>query len=224
MPMKGSGPARDVREIDRFADGVGWIAHPNERMERASHALVTGEDVWLIDPLDAEGLEDLLADLGTVSGVVVLLDRHTRDASALARRYDVSVHLPAWMDGVARKLDAPVERSRGRLADTDYRFHRVLDTPFWTEAALATDETLFIPEAVGTASYFSIRSGGLGVHPMLRATPPRRLRRFSPDRILLGHGPGVDSGASTALTEAIRTARRTAPHLYARTTREFLPW
>jgi hypothetical protein len=225
MPMKGSGPAADFREIDRSDSGVGWIAHPEETMERASHALVVDDDVWLVDPVDAEGLDDLLADLGTVAGVVVLLDRHERDAARLARRHGVSVHLPAWMDDLASGIDAPIEPCRTELADTGYRTRRILDTPFWKEAALYDGEgTLVVPEAVGTASYFTTDEERLGVHPMLRAFPPRRLRGLASDRVLCGHGAGVSSDANEALNGALRGARRRAPRLYARTAREFLPW
>ena len=225
MPMKGSGPATDFREIDRFDGGVGWIAYPDERMQRASHALVDDGDLWLVDPVDTEGLDDLLAEFGEVCGVVVLLDRHERDAARLARRHDVSVHLPVWMKGLASDLDAPVEPVRTELADTGYRLQRLLDTPFWKEAALSNPEgTLLVPEALGTAAYYRTEAERLGVHPILRAFPPRRLRGLAPDRVLLGHGSGITTDASDALADALRGSRRRAPQLYARTARSFLPW
>ncbi len=62
MAMKGSGDA-DLTVIDEFTDGVGWIAYPDETMERASHALSVDGDVWVLDPVDADGVDDLLADL-----------------------------------------------------------------------------------------------------------------------------------------------------------------
>ena len=48
--------------IGRWDGGVGWIAHPEERGRRASHA-IRGEDgdVGVFDPLDAPGVDDLLA-------------------------------------------------------------------------------------------------------------------------------------------------------------------
>lgn len=225
MPMKGSGPATDFREIDRFDGGVGWIAYPDETMQRASHALSADGGVWLVDPVAVDGLDDLLADVGDVAGVVVLLDRHGRDAARLARRYDVSVHVPAWMDDFAREFDVPIERCRTELADTGYRVHRLLDTSFWKEAALSNSEgTLVVPEAVGTAEYYTTDDERLGVHPMLRAFPPRRLRGLAPDRVLVGHGAGVSSRADAALEDALRGSRRRAPRLYAKTARELLPW
>jgi hypothetical protein len=222
--MKGTGVATNWREIDRWEGGVGWIAYPDEAMQRASHALVDGGDVWVVDPVDYEGLDEFLTAEGDVAGVVILLDRHKRDCAAVARRHDVPVYVPDWMDDVARELDASVERFRGRLGDSEYRLHKLLDNPFWKEGALYGPEsgTLVVPEAVGTSGYFRTSDERLGIHPALRMTPPRKLRRFSPDRILVGHGEGVLDDAAGALADALSGARRRAPRLYAKTLREFL--
>ena len=223
MPMKGSGRAA-YEEIDRFDGGVGWIAYPDERMQRASHALATDDGVWLVDPVDAADLDDLLAEFGDVAGVVLLLDRHKRDAAKLARRHDVSVHVPSWMSGVASDLDTPVEQFSGELGESGYRLRKV-STPLWGEAALYHDEerTLVASEALGTAAYFRASDERLGVHPALRLLPPRRsFRGFAPDRILVGHGAGVHEDASRALSAALDGSRRRAPSLYAKTARLFL--
>lgn len=222
MPLKGG--RASLREIDRWDGGVGWIAYPNERMQRASHALQADDGVWVIDPVDAPGVDDLLADLGDVVGVVICLDRHRRDAAAVATRHDVPIYAPAWMDGVA-ELDAPVERLGDELGDSGYRVRRVRDTaiPPWQEIALDSDETLLVPEAVGTASFF--RAGGerLGVHPMLRPVPPRQaLADCSPDRILVGHGEGVFEDATEALHDALDGARRRLPAAYVKMFRELV--
>ncbi|WP_166377168.1 hypothetical protein [Halorubrum sp. BOL3-1] len=42
---------------------------------------------------------------GDVAGVVVLQDRHTRDAAAVARRHGVPVFVPEWMSLTREKLD-----------------------------------------------------------------------------------------------------------------------
>ena len=96
--------------VVEFEGGRTWIADPSELIQRASHALVLEEGIWLIDPVDAPGITALIDDLGPVAGVVVLLDRHTRDAAAFANRYDCSVWIPERFDGVSKKLDAPIER------------------------------------------------------------------------------------------------------------------
>ena len=223
MSMKGSGRA-NYEAIDRFESGVGWLAYPGERMERASHALTTDEGVWLVDPVDAEGLDDLLAEEGEVVGVVILLDRHTRDAAAIATRHDVSVYIPSWMAGVADDIDAPVERFSGELGGTGYRL-RMVATPLWQEALLYHEEdgTLVVAEALGTSAYMRTDSERVGVHPMLRLMPPRQsFRDLSPDRILVGHGAGVHEHASAALSSALSGSRRRTPALYAKAAGMFL--
>jgi len=128
--------ATDFTEIDRFESGVGWIAHPEEKMQRASHALEVDGEVWIIDPVDAEGLDDLLAEFGEVAGVVVTLDRHKRDAAAIANRHDVHVYLPRFFEGVAEELDAPIVRFETELADTGLEARTIVDNRFWQEVAL----------------------------------------------------------------------------------------
>ena len=225
MTLKASGPATDWREIDRWEHGVGWIAYPDEEMQRASHALEVDGDVWVVDPVDADGIDDLLGDLGDVAGVAVLLDRHTRDADVIANRHDVSVHVPRWMSGVESKIDAPVEQLRTQLGDTSYGVHQVIDLPFWQEAALYGEDTgaLVAGDALGTAEYFLTGRERLGVHPMLRLFPPKKLGRLSPERILFGHGTGIHEDAADALTHALQGARSRTPALYAKAARRFLP-
>jgi hypothetical protein len=225
MTMKASGPAAEWREIDRWDHGVGWLAHPEEEMQRASHALEADGEVWVVDPVDAVGIDELFAEFGDVAGVVLLLDRHTRDADEIANRHGVSVHVPRWMSGVAEEVDAPVEPLHAQLGDTEYGVHQVVDLPFWQEAALYGEETgtLVVPEALGTAGFFLSGTERLGVHPMLRLFPPKKLGRLSPERILVGHGEGVLDDATDALVDALGGSRSRAPSLYAKTAREFLP-
>jgi hypothetical protein len=226
MPLKDDGRATDFRETDRWDGGIGWIAHPDETMQRASHALAVDGDVWLVDPVDCAGLDDLFAPFGDVAGVVVLLDRHKRDAAAIASRHDVSVYLPQPLRGVADDLNARTEVFGDTLADTGYRTVPVVDNPFWREVALydSDSETLVIPEAVGTVDYYRTGTERLGVHPMLRALPPRdALGGLSVDRLLVGHGEGVSRDADSALDTALQNARRTAPELYLQNVKDLLP-
>jgi hypothetical protein len=225
--MKADGEA-DLHEIDRFDGGVGWIAYPGETMERASHAVAVPneetetDDVWVFDPVDAPGLDDLLADLGTVAGVVVGLDRHKRDSAAIATRHGVSVWVPEWMTGVASELDAPVERFGDRLADTGFEAFRIRDSslPPWQEVGFFDGETLIVPEALGSASYYRGARERIGVHPMLRLMPPTdALSGLNPDRVLVGHGVGVLDGAAVAVEDALSSSRSKAPGLYAKTLR-----
>jgi hypothetical protein len=227
--MKGSGSATDWIEIDRFGDsesgGVGWLAYPEETMQRASHAIAVDGEVWVIDPVEAEGIDELLAEFGEVAGVVILLDRHKRDAAAMAQRHDVSVYVPHFMRSVADEIDAPTEVFHRELADTGYAAHEVIDNVAWSEAALYGEETdvLVVPEAVGTAEYFLTGREELGVHPAIRLTPPKKLGRLNPDRILVGHGQGIHQDASSTLSDAIEGARGRTPSLYLKNLRTFLP-
>jgi hypothetical protein len=229
MTMKEDGEA-ELHEIDRFDRGVGWIAYPGETMERASHALAVpnedgDDDVWVIDPVDAPGVDDLLAEFGSVAGVVVGLDRHERDAATVAARHDVPVHVPEWMTGVVDDVDVPVRRFGRRLADSGFESIRIRDSavPPWQEVGLFDGETLVVPESLGSASYFRGDRERLGVHPMLRLTPPRTaLSGLDPDRVLVGHGVGVHENAAAAVEDALEGSRRKAPGLYARTLRDAL--
>ncbi len=227
MSMKGDGPGT-IHEIDRWDGGAGWMAHPEEEMRRASHVLVGDDDrVWVTDPVDAPGLDDFLAELGEVAGTVVCLDRHTRDADAVARRHDVPVYVPDWMDRAPPKLDAPVRRFGDRLGDSGYRAFKVFVSrvPPWQEAGLYHPDggTLYVPESVGTAPFFLGRGERLGVHPMRRPMPPRRaLESVSPERVLCGHGAGVFEGATDALRQAVDGSRRKLPSAYARAFRAML--
>ncbi len=213
MPLKGSGPA-DVEVVDRFDRGVGWLAFPDEAMQRASHALV-GDDgrVWVVEPVDVEGVDDLLAEYGEVAGTVVLMDRHERDAGPIARRHDVPVYVPAWMGGVADSIGTRVERFDGTLGG--FSVERVIDNPLWQEATLFDGETLVVPEALGTVPYFRAAGERLGVHPLLRPLPPRSLRAYDPDRLLVGHGAGLTTDVGAGIREAIDGSRGRMLSLYA---------
>lgn len=213
-PAKVDAPATDPRFIDRFDGGFGWIAHPDEAMQRASHALVADGAVWVVDPIDVPGLDDRLTERGAVAGVVALFNWHTRDASAVATRHGVAVHVPTWVTRVAGRVEAPVERFHGELGDSGYRAVRITPHPLWREAALyhEADGTLLVPDSVGTAAYFRAPGERLGVSAYQRPWPPRRaLGVLQPERLLLGHGAGIFDGATPALAEALASARRRAP-------------
>ena len=205
--------------VDRWDGGISWtLAGEVDRMHRTSHALVTEEGVWVVDPVDAPGLDDELAELGEVAGVTLLLDRHKRDTAAVAQRHDVPVSLPTQLSGVAADLDAPVVTYSQSLSETGFRTVPVVNNRFWHEVALRDPGTgtLVVPEAVGTVDLFTTDAERLGVHPALRLFPPRdALGGLSPDRVLVGHGPGVFDDAANALRTALSRSRRSAPGYYA---------
>jgi hypothetical protein len=184
----------DVRFCDEFDAGFGWIVE--EFMERCSHALVVDGRVWLIDPVDGEGVEERVRAAGSPAGVIQLLDRHNRDCAALAGRLGVRLHvLPR--EAVGPFSFIPVER--GRL---------------WHEVSLWWPERLVLAcaDALGTAPYFLSGREPLAVHPFLRLAPPRKqLGGLQPDVILCGHGEGVFDDADAALREALSSSRRRIP-------------
>ena len=209
-------PTLDV--VDRWDGGISWTLAGDD-LQRTCHALVTEAGVWLIDPLDAPGLDEELEELGEVAGVTLLLDRHKRDTELLARRYEVPVSLPASLAPVAKELTAETERYTETLPGTNFRTIPLTTNRLWREVALfdAESRTLVVPEAVGTNDLFTTADERLGVHPGLRLFPPReQLESLNPERILVGHGSGVFDDAAGALRVALRDSRRNAPRIYAK--------
>jgi hypothetical protein len=167
-------------------------------MQRASHALADGGRVWLVDPVDVDGLDGRIGALGEPAGVICLLDRHGRDSAALTARYRVEL------------LQHPEE---GPIDGTPFASVRLVSLPGWRESALWWPErrVLVVADALGTARYFLAPGERLGVHPLLRLLPPGRLAAFDPEHVLCGHGEGVHVGAGEALCEALATSRRRVP-------------
>ncbi|NHN41562.1 hypothetical protein G9C85_07910 [Halorubellus sp. JP-L1] len=221
--------------VDEFDDGFGWVAAPEESLLRTSHALRTTDGFWLLDPLDAPGLDDELADrsagagaadaAGAVAGVAVCAGWHARDAAALAARYDVPVTVPSWMDRPLDHFDASadapgvgegvdVQRVDDHLPGTDVSLHRVSPMGAWREAVCwrERDRTLYVPESLGTADAFLVGDERLGVVFYARLFPPRNaLSGFAPDRVLVGHGTGVFEDAAGTLADALDGSRRRFP-------------
>ena len=190
-------PAPGVRFCDVHPWGFGWIADSPPWMERASHALlagVPGEEpgVWLVDPVDFPGLDDRVRALGRAAGVVQLLDRHNRDCALVSARLGV----PLWV--------APREIPGAPFEVVSVRRRRL-----WQEAALWWPErrVLIVAEAVGTPRYYRAPGERLGVHPLMRLSPPRLLERYPAEHVLCGHGEGVHGDAAAALRDAFAAAR-----------------
>lgn len=204
----------EFREINRWDGGVGWFAHPDERGKRASHAIVGSDGgVWVIDPLDAPGVDELLTEFGDVAGVAVLSNYHARDASIVAARHDVPVYLPHWMDRVADRVDVPIERYAQTLGTSGFTVHRCSPVPGWQEgiAYRRSDRTLYVPDVLGTVSDWTVGEERIALFLLARLFPPAVLDQFTPERILVGHGEGIFEDASAALDEALVGARRRFP-------------
>jgi hypothetical protein len=145
-----------------------------------------------------------VADPGEAAGVLVIQDRHTRDAAAVASRHDIAVHVPEWMTLAREKLETTAEPVGSEVPGTDYAVHRLIDTDEWEEAVFVdeTAETMVVPEALGTLPAFRANDDALGVHPGLEE-PPHRLADWEPDRLLVGHGESIHGGTDTELRRTL---------------------
>jgi hypothetical protein len=178
--------------------GITW--HESNAMARAAHAVRDGETVWLIDPFEDPAALEAAAALGQPAGVIQLLDRHQRDGEAIASR-----------------LGVPLMRLPKVIPGTPFEVVSVVARPWWREIALwwPAQRTLIVAEAIGTGPLFGLGRRA-GVHPMLRAVPPRSaLGRYSPERLLVGHGPALDADAASALSQALSSSRSDIPKLLA---------
>jgi hypothetical protein len=181
----------------RFCDDVGndgfsWIVA--EPMTRTSHALAAEGKVWLVDPVDWPIAVERAAALGEPAAVVQLLDRHNRDAARIAER-----------------LGVPHLRLPSALPGSPFEVIEVMRSRRWREVALWWPQrrTLVVAEALGTNSFFLTGDDRVGVHGLLKLTPPRRrLGGYEPEHLLVGHGEGVHGPeAAAALGQALSRSR-----------------
>lgn len=185
---------------DLGADGFGWMV--DEAMTRTSHALAADGKVWLVDALDWPEAIDRALALGVPAGVVQLLDRHDRDCAALASR-----------------LGVPHAVAPDEIPESPFTCVPVMRRRRWRESALwwPGARTLVTADALGTNPYYTGGKAPLGVHVLLRLTPPKALGAFEPEHVLVGHGEGVHGGSATvALRDALRTSRRGLPGVLLR--------
>jgi hypothetical protein len=186
-------------EYDDLPFGLSWI---DPRLMRTSHALATEQGVWLVDPVDDPEALERAAALGEPAGVVQLLDRHKRGCAAIAARLGVP------------HLEVP-----DAVPGSPFEVIRVVRRPGWKEAALWWPEqrALVVAEALGTTEHFTLGHGPVGVHALLRLTPPGVLRAHVPDHLLVGHGRGVHgSHTAAAIEHALETSRAGAPKAIVR--------
>jgi len=190
----------ELRFTDEFEHGFGWT-RDRDRIQRTSHAVLSGGRVWLTDVIDGPGLDERVKALGEPSGVVQLLDRHSRDCAAVAERLGVPLH----------ELEAE---------GLPFTVLPLVQKRFWREVALwFPDERILVcGDALGSVGYFRAKGERFGVHPLLRLFPPRRaLAGLEPEHILFGHGPGFhEPEAGRMLREALSAARRRLPRALLR--------
>ncbi|HKC22275.1 MAG TPA: hypothetical protein VKB64_07155 [Gaiellaceae bacterium] len=169
-----------------MAPVVEWVE--GEFLERSSHALLTAQDTWLVDPVDNPRVDELQS----VVGVLQLLDRHNRDCAGIAERLGVR-HVVLPRTPIPPFAFISISRHEVAL--------------WWGD-----ERVLVCGDALGTARYFRAGDERLAVHPLLRLRPPRL--DVHPDVILCGHGPGVFADADAVLREALRTSRRRIPQQF----------
>jgi hypothetical protein len=210
MPVYDRGEPTALETVDDDGPAFGWQAHPDEDGRRTSHAVVADGEVWLLDPLDAPGLDERLAESGPVAGVVVCSNWHARDAGRLAERHGVAVHAPRWLSRVEELVDAPIRRFDDRIAG--FEVLRVDPLPGWQEAQLyrPRDGTLYSPDVL--SRLHATAGERIGLVLPCRANPPReRLGGREVERIRCGHGRGVDCDAGMALRTALDGAQVRLP-------------
>lgn len=188
-----------VEFVDELDDGFGWIEDTG--MRRTSHALAVDGRVWVIDPIEGDGVDERIHALGEPAGVVQLLDRHGRDGQAFAAR-----------------LGVPLSVVPLSLPGTPFELVRVLRSRWWHEVALWWPEPgiLVCADAIGTLPFFRAGDEPAGLHPFLRLVPPRGLAGREARHLLVGHGRGIHGpNAATAVDSAVRTGRRRIPRWLA---------
>lgn len=183
-----------IRFVDELGHGFGWIE--DAPLQRTSHALASGEAVWVIDPIEGAGVDERIRELGEPAGVIQLLDRHDRACAAFAERLAVPLHVVPQ-----------------RIYGAPFVFLPILGRRLWSEVALWWPErrTLVCADALGTVPhYFRVDGERVGVHPLLRLTPPRALLGLAPEHVLVGHGEGA-SAVGPHLDTVLARSRRRVP-------------
>ena len=186
---------RTLLTLDESDLGITWVL--DEPMQRACHAIVAEGKVWFVDPIEVDDIVDRGAALGRPAGVLQLLDRHNRDCAAVADRLGID------------RLRVP-----DAVAGSPFEAIAALRFPGWKETALwwPDTRTLVVAEIVGTNSISNAGAGGVGMHPMLRGWPPKSIRGYEPEHLLVGHGAPVHGlEAAAGLERAYERSRRDIP-------------
>ncbi len=183
-----------IRFVDELDGVLGWIE--DALLARTSHALAVDGRVWVIDPIEGDGVDERIRALGEPAGVIQLLDRHNRASAEFAERLGVPLHVvPEAVDG------------------SPFTFVPVLRRRLWSEVALWWPERriLVAADALGSVPhYFRVGDEPVGIHPLLRLLAPRSLRGLEPEHVLVGHGEAAH-GAGSQLDESLAASRRRFP-------------
>jgi hypothetical protein len=206
-----------LQVLDRFPEGLSWRPPGEGFMRRSSHALVVGGGVWLVDPVDAAGLDAELVALGEPAGIVITIGRHRRDAESLAERLGIEVWAHDALGDV--RIGPRLRRFGDRLPGAPLEWislpgHRAWSR--WREVAFVWPERRLavVGESVGTAPYFLMDGERVGLHPFRRTSPPTELAGLDVERLLVGHGEGIAAGAGQDLDDLVRRGSARRPALW----------
>src|SRR3954453_5813333 len=106
-----------LASLSESALGVSWEIE--EATMRTSPAILAGDGVWLIDPVDQAEAMERVAALGEPAAVVKLLDPHNPDCG-----------------GIAERLGVPPLAVPDDVPGSPFRTIPVLRLPRWRESAL----------------------------------------------------------------------------------------
>lgn len=208
--MTQTGTQAPARIHGRFPGGFGWIAYPDEFMQRSSTVVIDHGRIWLIDPVYRSGIDVTIEEAGTIAGVILTLGWHDRDAIWFAERYGVPLYVPGNLVGAPK--GGPVVRVAGGIPNCPLELVacgargalRLFQecAVWWPEHGM-----LVTGDSLGTAGYFA-EGGALGVHPIRRLSPPTELLSLSVSRLYPGHGVSLTGdGVAETVAAVIRTAR-----------------
>src|SRR5919112_616186 len=100
--------------IHEHALGLTWVM--DDPLQRAAHGLLDDDErLWLVDPVDEDGVVEHAAALGRPAAILQLLDRHNRDCAAVAQRLGVPhLRTPDAVPGTPVQAIPVVRRARWR--------------------------------------------------------------------------------------------------------------
>jgi hypothetical protein len=123
----------------------------------------------------------------------------------------------SWI-ALAEQLGVALHIAPDELPGSPFEIVSVMRRRRWQERALwwSATRTLVVADALGTNAFSTGGKRPVGVHLLLRLTPPKQLARYDAERLLVGHGGAVTTNTAAAVRDAIRRSRRDLPRVLAR--------
>ncbi len=114
------------------------------------------------------------------------------------------------MGRVPERLEVPLEYYESELGSSGFAVEQVGPVPGWSEgvAYRESDDTLYIPDLLGTAPLYTVGPERLGFFLLCRPKPPfEAFTGLDPSRVLVGHGTGLFDDPAGRLVTALSNAR-----------------